>query len=195
MLTDVAIRKEKPGRTPRKLFDYGGLYLLLNPDGSRWWRFKYRISGREKLLSLGVYPEITLKRARDRREEARRLIADGIDPALKRQSEKQAAGENFESVAREWLNLQQGRLTLGSLGRERDRLEDFIFPYLGRRPIAQIKAPELLSALRRIETRGTIETAHRTKSVCSRVFRFAIATGRAERDVAADLKGRCSCCR
>lgn len=189
MLTDVAIRKEKPGPTPRKLFDFGGLYLLLNPDGSRWWRFKYRIFGREKLLSLGVYPEITLKRARDRRDEARRLIADGVDPALKRQAEKQAVGENFESVAREWLKLQKDKLTPGSLGRERDRLEDFIFPYLGKRPIAQIKAPELLSALRRVEVRGTIETAHRTKSVCSRVFRYAIATGRSERDVAADLKG------
>jgi integrase len=189
MLTDVAIRREKSGPTPRKLFDFGGLYLLLNPDGSRWWRFKYRIFGREKLLSLGVYPEITLKRARDRRDEARRLIADGVDPALKRQAEKQAAGENFESVAREWLKLQEDKLTPGSLGRERDRLEDFIFPYLGKRPIAQIKAPELLSALRRVEARGTIETAHRTKSVCSRVFRYAIATGRAERDVAADLKG------
>jgi len=189
MLTDVAIRKEKPRLKPRKLFDFGGLYLLLNPDGSRWWRFKYRIFGREKLLSLGVYPEITLRRARDRRDEARRLIADGVDPALKRQAEKQAAGENFESVAREWLKLQTDKLTPGTLGRERDRLEDFIFPYLGRRPIAQIKAPELLSALRRVEARGKIETAHRTKSVCSRVFRYAIATGRAERDVAADLKG------
>jgi integrase len=189
MLTDVAIRKERPGLTPRKLFDFGGLYLLLNPDGSRWWRFKYRIFGREKLLSLLVYPEITLKRARDRRDEARRLIADGVDPALKRQAEKQAAGENFESVAREWLKLQEDKLTPSSLGRERDRLEDFIFPYLGKRPIVQIKAPELLAALRRVEARGTIETAHRTKSVCSRVFRYAIATGRAERDVAADLKG------
>jgi len=107
LLTDVAIRKEKPGPAPRKLFDCGGLYLLLNPDGSRWWRFKYRIFGRERLLSLGVYPAITLKRARDRRDEARRLIADGIDPALKRQAEKQAAGENFESVAREWLSCKK----------------------------------------------------------------------------------------
>jgi len=152
--TDVAIRKEKPGPTPRKLLDFGGLYLLLNPDGSRGWRFKYRIFGREKLLSLGVYPEITLKRARDRRDEARRLIADDVDPALKRQAEKQAAGENFESVAREWLRLQEGKLTLGSLGRERDRLEDVVFPYLGKHPIAQIKAPELLAALRRIDARA-----------------------------------------
>ncbi len=137
MLSDFAIRKIRPGATPRKLFDGGGLYLLLNPDGSRWWRFKYRIFGREKLLSFGVYPEITLKRARDRRDEARRLIVDGVDPALKRQAEKQAAGENFESVAREWLKLQEDNLTPGSLDRERDRLEDFIFPYLGKRPIAQ----------------------------------------------------------
>ena len=169
MLTDVAIRKEKPGPAPRKLFDFWGLYLLLNPDGSRWWRFKYRIFGREKLLSFGVYPEITLKSARDRRNEARRLIADGVDPALKRQAEKQAAGENFEAVAREWLKLQEDKLTPGSLGRERDRLEDFIFPYLGKRPIAQIKAPELLSALRRIEARGTIETAHRTNAYSGRL--------------------------
>ena len=189
MLTDIAIRKEKPSGRPRKLFDGGGMYLLLNPDGTRWWRFKYRIAGREKLLSLGVYPEVTLKRARERRDEARRQIGEGVDPAIKRQAEKEAAGANFEAVAREWLTMQVQTLTPGTLERERDRLEDFIFPYLGKRPIAQIKAPELLSALRRVETRGTIETAHRTKSVCSRVFRYAIATGRAERDVAGDLKG------
>jgi integrase len=189
MLTDISIRKQKPGRAPRKLYDGRGLYLLLNPDGSRWWRVKYRFGGREKLLSLGVYPQVTLKRARTRCDEARLLLVNGVDPAAKRQAEKQAVGENFESVAREWLKMQEEKLTPGTLGRERDRLEDFIFPYLGKRPIAQIKAPELLSVLRRVESRGIVETAHRTKSVCSRVFRYAIATGRAERDVAADLRG------
>ncbi|HEV2702587.1 MAG TPA: tyrosine-type recombinase/integrase [Steroidobacteraceae bacterium] len=147
------------------------------------------IGGREKLLSLGVYPQITLKTARVRGDEARHMVLNGVDPAAKRQAEKQALGENFESVAREWLNMKEGSLTPGTLGRERDRLEDFIFPYLGKRPIAQIKAPELLAVLRRVESRGIVETAHRTKSVCSRIFRYAIATGRAERDVAADLKG------
>jgi len=112
-------------------------------------------------LSLGVYPAITLKRARDRRDEARRLIADGIDPALKRQAEKQAAGENFESVAPEWLKLQEDNLTPGSLGRERDRIEHFVFPHLCKRAIAQIRAPELLAAVRRVEARGTIETENR----------------------------------
>ncbi|MGC1460132.1 MAG: integrase arm-type DNA-binding domain-containing protein [Steroidobacteraceae bacterium] len=189
MLSDISIRKQRPGTAPRKLYDGRGLYLLLNPDGSRWWRLKYRFSGSEKLLSLGVYPEVTLKRARSRCDEARIPLTGGVDPAVKRQTEKQAAGENFESVAREWLKMQDEKLTPGTIRRERDRLEHFIFPYLGKRPIAQLKAPELLSVLRRVESRGTVETAHRTKSVCSRVFRYAIATGRAERDVAADLKG------
>jgi len=142
--------------------------------GARWRRFKYRFGGREKLLSLGVYPQVTLKRARTRCDEARLLLLNGVDPAVKRQTEKQAAGENFESVAREWLKMQEEKLTPGTRGRERDRLEHFIFPNLGKRPIAQIKAPELLSVLRRAESRGIVETAHRTKSVCSRVFRYAI---------------------
>ena len=189
MLSDISIRKAPPGLAPRKLYDGRGLYMILTPGGSRWWRFKYRFGGREKLLSLGIYPAITLQRARTRSNEARMLLKQGIDPSAKRQAEKQSRGENFESVAREWLHMQEGKLTPGTLGRDRDRLQNFIFPYLGKRPVGEIKAPELLSALRRIESRGVIETAHRTKSICSRVFRYAIATGRAERDVAADLRG------
>jgi Arm DNA-binding domain len=145
--SDVAIRKERAGPAARKLFDGGGLYFLLNPDGSRWWRFKYRIDGREKLLSLGVYPEVTLRRARDRRDEARRLIADGVDPAVERRAEKLAAGENFESIAREWLSLQEDKLTPGSLNRERDRLEDFSIPALESK-IVQAPAVPLFSAER-----------------------------------------------
>lgn len=188
-LSDTTIRSARPQDKPYKIADGDGLTLLVNPNGSKWWRLRYRFSGREKMLSLGVYPEVGLKQARERRVAARRLVADGIDPSAKRQAETESQDNTFEAIAREWLGLQAKKLSLGTLGRERDRLEDFIFPYLGRKPIAQLTAPNLLAALRRIEARGKHETAHRTRSVCSRVFRYAIATGRAERDVSADLKG------
>jgi integrase len=185
----MAIRNARPHAKPYKLADGDGLALLVNPNGSKWWRLRYRFAGREKMVSLGVYPEVGLKQARERRLAARRLVADGIDPSAKRQAERISQDNTFEAIAREWLAMQAKKLSAGTLGRERDRLEDFVFPYLGRRPIAQVTAPDLLGALRRIEARGTHETAHRTRAVCSRVFRYAIATGRAERDVSADLKG------
>jgi integrase len=188
-LTEAHIRGSKAKERPYKLFDERGLYMLVTPTGGKLWRFRYRHCGLEKLLALGAYPDVSLKRAREKRDDARRLVADGIDPSAKRQAEKIAQGNTFEAVAREWLSLQEKKLTEGTIRRERDRLEDFIFPYLGSRPIAQIAPLEVLSALRKIEARGTIETAHRTLSVCSRVLRFAVATGRAERDVTADLRG------
>jgi integrase len=188
-LSDIAIRAARPQKKPYKIADGDGLTLLVNPNSSKWWRLRYRFAGQEKMMSLGIYPEVGLKQARERRSAARRLIADGIDPSAKRQAEKVSQDDTFEAIAREWLSMQAKKLSPGTLGRERDRLEDFIFPYLGRRPIAQITAPDLLAALRRIEARGIHETAHRTRAVCSRVFRYAIATGRAERDVSADLKG------
>ena len=188
-LSDIAIRSARPREKAYKVADGDGLTLLVNPNGSKWWRLRYRFAGCEKMMSLGVYPEVGLKQARERRAAARRLVAEGIDPSAKRQAEKTSQDDTFEAIAREWLAMQAKKLSAGTLGRERDRLEDFIFPYLGRRPITQITAPNLLAALRRIEARGTLETAHRTRAVCSRVFRYAIATGRAERDVSADLKG------
>jgi integrase len=188
-LTEAHIRASKGKDRPYKLFDERGLFMLVTPTGSHLWRFRYRYSGSEKLLALGMHPDVSLKRAREKRDDARRLLADGIDPSAQRQAEKLALGNTLEAVAREWLSLQEKSLTEGTLRRERDRLEDFVFPYIGNRPVAQITALDLLGPLRKIEARGTHETAHRTLSVCSRIFRFAVVTGRAERDVSVDLRG------
>ena len=188
-LTEFAVRAAKPATKDAKLFDERGLYLLVCPNGSKLWRLKYRFSGREKLLSLGAYPDIGLKGARDAREGARKLLATGVDPSSRRKLEKMARANTFETVAREWLSLQERTLSDSTLSRERSRLERFIFPHLGGRPIAQITPAEFLGVLRRIDLRGTNDTAHRTRSICSRVLRYAVATGRAERDCTADLRG------
>lgn len=188
-LTEVAVRSAKPAAKDTKVFDERGLYLLVCANGSKLWRLKYRFAGREKLLSFGPYPDVGLKQAREHREAARKLVAGGIDPSLHRKREKAAQIKTFEAVASEWLALQAKSLTENTLSRERSRLERFIFPHLGNRPITQITPPELLAALRRIELRGTNESAHRTRSICSRVFRYAVATGQAERDCTTDLRG------
>ena len=143
-LTDVSIRHSKPVDRPVKLFDGDGLFLLAMPSGARWWRFKYRLSGREKLISLGTYPDISLKLARDRRDEARRLIEAGGDPSEKRRAEKVSEANTFEGIALEWLQVQSQALDARTF-KKKSRFEDFIFPYLGRSPISLIKAPELLS--------------------------------------------------
>jgi integrase len=204
-LTDVRIRAAKPQEKPYKLRDGKGLVLLIKPNGSRLWRLRYEFDGVEKGLSLGAYPEVSLKLARERRDDARKLIADGTDPSAKRKADKVATGETFELVTREWLasltrppetlknakrrRRRNGPLDPKTIARMTKRFETFTFPALGSRPIRRITAPELLTVLRRIEARGTHETAHRVRAACSRVFRYAIATGRAERDVAADLIG------
>ncbi len=189
MLTEAEIRAAKPKEKAYKLFDERGLFMLVTPAGGRLWRVRYWMAGVEKLLALGAYPEIPLKRARERREEARRLVAEGIDPSAQRRAEKNAVEHTFEAIAREWLALQEKRLSEHTMERERNQLERFIFPELGSRPINRIAAHEVLALLRRIEARGIHDTAHRTRSMCSRVFRFGVATGRAERDVMADLRG------
>jgi hypothetical protein len=188
-LTDVSIRNAKATDRTVKLFDGDGLYLLIHPNGSQWWRFKYRVGGREKLISFGTYPEVPLKAAREKREDARRLVAAGGDPSAQRKAERAARTESFEAVANEWLELQGKRLGPRTYLKKKGRFEDFVFPYLGKTPIAAIKAPELLAALRRIEVRGKHETAHRVRSECGAVFRFAIATGRTETDPTAALRG------
>src|SRR5688572_24847380 len=188
-LTDAKIRLAKPGARAVKLFDGGGMFLLLNPNGTRYWRLKYRIHGVEKQLSLGVYPDVTLKRARERRDEARKLIADKIDPSLKRQAEKAAQANTFEAITREFWELRRKSLASVTFEKRRQRFEDFVFPYLGGRPITGITAPDLLAVLKRIEARGIHETAHRVRSETGQVFRYAIATGRAERDITSDLRG------
>lgn len=188
-LTETQIRAAKSAEKPYKLFDERGLFMLVTPAGGRLWRFRYRHGGVEKLLALGAYPDVPLKRARERRDDARRLLAEGVDPSVKRRAEKNAAGNTFEAIAREWLALQEPRLGAGTHAREVSQLERFIFPELGARPIAQITPPEVLGALRRVEARGIHDTAHRTRSACSRIFRFAVATGRTDRDVTVDLRG------
>lgn len=192
-LTDTAIRKAKPGAKPVKLVDGNGLFLLLQPAGGRWWRFRYRFGGKEKMLSLGTYPDVGLQDARDRRDEARRLVAAGTDPSVKRQTDRdashKAAANTFEAVAREWYAKQKKSWTDSYSSKVIRRLEADIFPWLGARPVGAITAADLLKHLERIEERGAIETAHRALQTCGAVFRYAIRTGRAENDPSGALKG------
>jgi integrase len=186
-LTAAAIQGSKPRQKPYKLFDGGGLFLLVHPNGGRYWRLKYRIHGREKLLALGTFPDITLAKARQRRDEARKLIADDADPAIAKQAEKTAGADTFRVLAMEWLSKQN--LARATLDKATWIFEQLLFPELGDRPIRLISAPDLLAVLRKIEARGAVETAHRAKQRASQVFRYAIATGRAEHDPAGDLRG------
>jgi integrase len=190
-LTDTAIRSAKPRDRTFKLFDGGGLYLEVSPRGGKWWRWKYRFGGTESRLSLGVYPAIGLKAARANRDVLRQQLAAGVDPGQARKAGKAAlAGAgSFEVVAREWLAKFSPGWVASHADRIVRRLERDLFPWLGARPIAEIKAPELLAVLRRIESRGALETAHRAMQNCGQVFRYAVATGRVERDPTGDLRG------
>jgi integrase len=187
-LTDAAIRAALKSEGRRKITDSAGLYLLINPPREPGWRLKYRIAGREKLLSLGRLRDVPLRRAREKRDEARRLIADGVDPSAARKAAKLAQADSFVAVAEEWLATRKGALTQGSWERDREHLVNFLKP-IANKPIAAIEPSDLLTILRAIESRGIRDTAHRVRSVASRVFRYAVATGRAKHDVAADLKG------
>jgi integrase len=192
-LTDTAIRKLKPAEKPVRSYDSGGLYLEVAPSGGKWWRLKYRIGGKEKRLSLGVYPDVGLKDAREKRDAARKLLADGIDPAEHRKEQKAAkverASNSFETVAREWFGKYSPNWAKSHADKIISRFERDVFPWIGARPIAEINAPELLRAIRRIEERGVLETAHRALQNCSQVFRYAVAHGLAERDPSGDLRG------
>lgn len=188
MLNDIRVRTAKPRERPYKLFDERGLFLFVTPSGGRLWRLKYRMHGREKLISLGAYPDVALRRAREKRDEARKLLADSIDPSAERQERRAALLETFEGVAEEWLNLQNRSLAPETISILGARLKSALYPYLGSKPVAEVTAQELLAALRRIEARGRYETAHRVRALAGRVLRYAVATGRAQHDVAADLK-------
>ncbi|SIQ59228.1 Integrase [Janthinobacterium sp. TND4EL3] len=192
-LTDVKIKSSKPGAKPYKLYDERGLFLIVTPMGGKWWRFKYRFDNKEKLLSLGIYPEIGLRDARDRRDEARKLLAHSIDPGLHRKAQKMLkqaqAANSFEAVAREWHAKFAPTWAEHHGDRILRRLERDIFPWIGNRAIAEISAPEVLASARRIERRGALETAHRALANCGQVFRYAVATGRALRDPTGDLRG------
>lgn len=192
-LTDTGVRNAKPGEKPVKLFDERGLFMIVTPAGGRWWRFRYTFDHKEKLLSLGVYPDVGLKDARERRDAARKLIAAGIDPGVNRKAQKAARQESatnsFEVVTREWYAKHAPNWAANHGDRIIRRFERDIFPWVGARPIADLTAPELLGVVRRIESRGALETAHRALSNCGQVFRYAVATGRAIRDPSADLRG------
>lgn len=188
-LTDALIRSSKPRAKPYKLAAGTGLYLLINPNGSRWWRFRYRLGGKEKLLSLGVYPEVPLKAVHERLGEARRQLATGIDPSVKRKADKVAQADSFEAVAREWFAKFSTNWAESHSSKVLRRLEMDVFPWLGSRAVGRIAPPELLACLRRVEGRGALDTAHRVHQNCGQIFRYAVATGRAERDPAADLRG------
>lgn len=190
-LTDTQVRNAKPKDKAYKLSDSGGLFLLVHPNGSKYWRQKYRFSGKEKILSHGVYPDVKLKDARDKRDDARKLISNRIDPQQVKQNQKRidAGLESFEHVAREWLAKYSPNWKETHTNKVVGRLEKDVYPWLGKRPINEITTPELLSVLRRVETRGAIETAHRIRSCCGQIFRYAIATGRSQHDLSADLRG------
>ncbi len=191
MLNDTRIRQAKAGERPIKLSDGGGLHLLIQPRGTKLWRMAYRFAGKQKTLAVGVYPTVTLKEARERREEAKRLLANDFDPSVQRRLDKQAAatGHTFKAVAEEVVAklAKEGRAD-ATLNKKRWLLE-FAHPSIGDRLVSKISAQELLAVLRKIEARGCYETARRLRSTCGIVFRYAIATGRAERDPSADLRG------
>jgi integrase len=192
-LTEIAIRNAKPREKPYKLTDADGLYLLINPNGSRLWRLKYRFDGREKVSALGAYPETTLAQARVKRAEEKATLKSGKDPNAQRKLDKltkKSTSENtFRVLAEEWLarQVKQERAEV-TVSKSRWLLE-MTFPDIGDRPISAITPPELLSVLRKPEGRGHRETARRMRSVCGRVFRYAIQEGKAERDPTPDLKG------
>ena len=191
MLTDTAIRKAKPQAKPYKMGDSRGLFLLIHPNGSRYWRLKYRAAGKEKMLAFGVYPEVTLTEARQRCDDARRMMRDGVDPSAERRAVKLAnaeAGANtFGAIAAEWLAKQQASMAPVTYQKAQWLLG--LAGALDSRPMREITAPGVLAILRKLEAAGTIETAHRVKQRIGQVMRYAIATGKGERDVTADLRG------
>jgi len=189
-LKDVAVRNAKPAATPRKLSDGGGLHVLIQPTGSKLWRLAYRFAGKQKALALGVYPAVSLEEARRRRDEAKKLLARSIDPSVQRKADKHAGKDSsFRAVAKEVITkLEREGRAQATLSKKRWLL-DFAYPTFGDRPVAEITAGDLLALLRKIEGRGLYETARRLRSTCGMVFRYAIATGRAERDPSIDLRG------
>jgi len=197
-LTVIQIQHCKPQCKLIKLFDGRGLYIEITPTGSRWWRFQYRFAGKEKRISLGVYPDVGLKEAREHREQARKQVANGIDPSEQRRMDKLAiidkTQNTFEAVAREWWAQRTSSWAAGQAQRVIRRFEIDVFHWIGARSIRDLRAPELLSVLRRIESRGVLETAHRVLQSCGQVFRYALATGRADRDISADLRGALQPC-
>lgn len=192
-LSDTKIRTLKPKEKPYKLADERGLYLYVTPSGGKLWRLKYRIDGKEKLLTFGAYPDVSLASARNERDEARKLIAAGEDPSVIRKAVKSGKYDDslnsFEVVAREWWQTHMKDKAESHKNKVIRRFELYLFPWLGKRPISSITAPEVLEAVKRVEQLNKLETAHRTLQTAGQVFRYAVQKGLAIRDVTADLKG------
>jgi len=193
MLTTRKLETCKPAEKPVRLFDTAGLYCEIAPKGGKWWRFRYKFRGKEKRISLGVFPTVSLAAARAKRDEMRTLLLDGIDPAARRraiaESANAAATDTFESIAREWHSQQSSIWSEGHAERVINRLEKEIFPFIGGSAVTDISAVQVLDALRKIVDRGLRETAHRARADCSSIFRFAILTGRATSDPCIHLRG------
>ena len=194
-LSDPAVKKAKPGDKPFKLTDEKGLYLLVNAAG-KYWRLDYRHDGKRKTLALGVYPDVSLARAREKRDAARVLIADGTDPSEARKHRKQAdmaaSANSFEAVAREWHAGKSKKWARVTADKAMTHLEAYVFPEIGHLPVASVKASQLLAMLRKIESKGIAYTATRLREMCGQIFRYAVATGRAEDNPAAHLLGAMS---
>lgn len=192
-LSNTAIINAKAADKSYKMYDTDGLFLQVTPQGGKWWRLKYRFDGKEKLLSLGTYPDISLSQARQKREDSKKLLAIDIDPSENRKQTKtdnRLNTENsFELVAREWWQSHMTNKADSHKEKVIRRFELYLFPWIGKKPISSITAPQVLETLRRIEKQNKVETAHRTLQTAGQVFRYAVQTGRAVRDVTADLKG------
>ena len=192
-LRDITIKNAKPKDKPYPLSDGQSLYIEIMPNGGKYWRLRYRFAGKQKRIALGVYPEVSIKAAREAATNARAQLRDGTDPldAKKQTKLKQhlAAGNSFGAVAKEWLDKNKIHWVDSYTSRVVRYIDDYLNPYIGSRPITEITAPELLSVLRKKESEGFHETAHRVKQVAGKIFRYAIATGRAERDPSRDLDG------
>ncbi len=192
-LTDLQVKNAKPKDRQYKLSDGGGLFMLVHPNSGRYWRLAYRFDGKQKTLALGVYPDVSLADARERRDQARKLLSNNNDPSLVKQEQKAAivalAENSFEIIAREWFSKYSPNWKENHSSKILARLENDVFPWIGKQPVSEIAAPALLSVVRRIEDRGALETAHRVLAICGQIFRYAVATVRAERDPTGDLRG------
>lgn len=192
-LTDTAAKQAKPKDKTYRLSDEKGMYLEVTPKGQKYWRMKYRIGGKEKRLSIGVYPATPLKKARQLREQARQHLSNGVDPSALKQVTKltniTAAANSFKLVALEWFSKQKPIWAENHWSKVERMMERDLFPYLGTRPLNEITPPELLAVLRKIESRGALESAKRTKQIAGQIFRYGVATGRCDRDPAQDLTG------
>lgn len=186
-LTASQIKNAKPREKQYKLYDEKGLFMIVRPNGAKWWRYKYRFAKRHREISMGIYPDVSMKQARKKRDAARVLVADGTDPSAKRQAEKDAGNDTFKALTIEWIKQQPW--TADSVKRITGRFEKHVFPWLGNRLITEITPPDLKVVIKRVEKRGKVDTARRILNTCDRIFCYAVADGRAERSPAQDIRG------